>query len=325
MAQAFTNKENLHAINKLFIEEIESGKFKTWVRPWHPTLEVPLNAQHKPYGPTNQFILSAAHRDGGYTLSFWVTERKGKQLGGWLNSEQKPTMIFTNKPQFVTKEKDENGNDKWYSTQRPGTKKVWRVKPVFLYNIEQFSWRQFPEEYDVLPKPNVEIAESAIIETVHKYAAEYLSKYSIPINHGGSSAFYSIGKDEITLPKAEAFTSRRGYAETYIHELIHSTGHKTRLNRFMKEHKRGTNQYAFEEMVAELTTHQVLHDLKIPFTKKDMENMASYIIGWVPELKKNLSLLNKADGCSRKAKHLIESANEKPTIKTLLQKIGDRP
>ena len=77
---------------------------------------------------------------------------------------------------------------------------------------------------------------------------------NVPIHYDGvGSAFYRPSTDDIHLPRPESFYSSAEFNGTALHELAHSTGHPTRLNRDIKN-LFGSENYAFEELVAEMTS-----------------------------------------------------------------------
>lgn len=70
----------------------------------------------------------------------------------------------------------------------------------------------------------------------------------------GSAAYYLPKDDLVNLPPIEMFQT--SYAATKFHEYGYATGHESRLNRtgIMAVAAFGSEDYSFEEMVAELTS-----------------------------------------------------------------------
>ena len=71
------------------------------------------------------------------------------------------------------------------------------------------------------------------------------------IKHGGNSAHYAPVKDYVQMPNASNFDSANDYYRTLFHELIHSTGHPSRLNRELNTNHK-SEAYAKEELTAEM-------------------------------------------------------------------------
>lgn len=129
------------------------------------------------------------------------------------------------------------------------------------------------------------------------------------IDHeGGNSAYYTPSKDTVSMPKREQFKSEEQYYMTLFHEIAHSTGHFTRLDRFKKNkeefkfnHKK---DYSFEELVAEMTACFLGSHCDI-MSKAQMDNSASYLKGWVSKLQSNPDWIVKASGQATKAMDYI--------------------
>jgi antirestriction protein ArdC len=62
------------------------------------------------------------------------------------------------------------------------------------------------------------------------------------------------------MPPMAAFNSANGYHSTLLHESVHATGHKSRLDRDFSK-RFGDESYAFEELVAELGSCHALRPL----------------------------------------------------------------
>jgi antirestriction protein ArdC len=78
------------------------------------------------------------------------------------------------------------------------------------------------------------------------------------IQYGGARACYWPSFDRVDMPKAESFRTAQDYYSVLFHELTHSTGHESRLNRKGVSGSEGewsafgSTPYAREELVAEM-------------------------------------------------------------------------
>jgi len=115
-------------------------------------------------------------------------------------------------------------------------------------------------------------------------------------------AFYSPRADEITLPALEQFHSSAGYYETAFHELIHWTGHKSRLDRIGADHME-KHSYSREELVAEIGAAFLLNKAGIEPTEP--ENVQAYINSWIRFLKDAPREIVTAAGKAQKAARYI--------------------
>jgi antirestriction protein ArdC len=127
-------------------------------------------------------------------------------------------------------------------------------------------------------------------------------------HNGGNSAYYTPSKDTVSMPKREQFQTNGGYYLTLFHELAHSTGHFTRLDRFKKNkeeyslnHKK---DYSFEELVAEMTACFVGSHCGI-MNESMVNNSGAYITGWISKLQSNTDWIVKASGQATKAMEFI--------------------
>ena len=91
---------------------------------------------------------------------------------------------------------------------------------------------------------------------------DYWSNNEAKIVYGGQDAYYRISADEIHLPEREKFFSMQEFYSTALHELGHSTGHATRLNRDI-QNTFGTTDYAIEELRAEIASMFMEQDLLV--------------------------------------------------------------
>lgn len=130
-------------------------------------------------------------------------------------------------------------------------------------------------------------------------------------NLGGNSAFYSPSRDSVSMPKKEQFLSESEYYITLFHELGHSTGHFTRLDRFKKNKEEfnmnHNKDYSFEELVAEMTACFLGNECGI-MDKAIMDNSAAYLKAWVKKLQFNPDWIVKASGQATKAMEYITNA-----------------
>ena len=113
---------------------------------------------------------------------------------------------------------------------------------------------------------------------------------------GGDRAFYSPAFDTIQMPPDAAFERREYWAATVIHEINHSTGHPSRMNRDLS-HKFGSDAYACEEARVEMAACFVCNTLNLP---TDFENHAAYVAGWLSKLREDKRELLRAAADAQK-------------------------
>jgi len=103
------------------------------------------------------------------------------------------------------------------------------------------------------------------------------------VNYGGNRAYYAPISDSVILPQINHFKSSEDYYSTLFHELVHSTGHVSRLNRTtITDHNPfGSNDYSKEELVAEIGASFLCGIAGIE--NETIDNSASYIKSWLGE------------------------------------------
>ena len=115
---------------------------------------------------------------------------------------------------------------------------------------------------------------------------------------------YRPSTDEIVLPIRKQFVSTAEYYSTVFHELTHSTGHKSRLNRLDRTAFFGTEAYSKEELVAEIGAATLVNFCGLE-TPASFRNNAAYIQNWLQVLKNDTRFIVSAAGKAEKAVNLI--------------------
>ncbi|MBR0185078.1 MAG: hypothetical protein IJQ24_03530, partial [Synergistaceae bacterium] len=143
---------------------------------------------------------------------------------------------------------------------------------------------------------------------------------SIRILFGGSRAFYSPSEDYIQVPHRGDFKSQEGFYSTVLHELVHATAHPSRLNREERFGQGGrggqggrygnfSQEYAFEELVAEMGSLFIASSAGIPQSECEFQNHASYIESWLGNLRNdNMYIFKAAAEASKAAGYLLRRA-----------------
>ena len=126
----------------------------------------------------------------------------------------------------------------------------------------------------------------------------------MPINKikGSDRAYYSRGTDEIFVPAEEQFINLTSYYSVAFHEIIHSTGHSSRLNR-LEDSTFGDENYSTEELVAEIGSSLLRAYCGIENQKQDNSSIA-YLKGWFNAIKNEKPHLIAC--CAQKAQKAVE-------------------
>ncbi|MBV5279916.1 MAG: DUF1738 domain-containing protein, partial [Actinobacteria bacterium] len=223
-----------HLINMIEKSQKEGGK---WDAPWHRAGNLPRNASTKNmYSGGNLFALMLAAEEKGYTTPQWAGFQQWKKLGGSVKKGEKATIILIPRQMFG-EEIDDNGV------------KVRKSKGTFFSTAHVFNFDQIEgiDREEFLKAP----ADALTPEQRVGKLEDAIKEIGATINTGdGSRAYYSPREDHIVMPPFELFKSPEGYYGTLAHELVHWTGHSSRLDR-KNMNQFGSPDYAREELVAE--------------------------------------------------------------------------
>jgi antirestriction protein ArdC len=265
-------------VNKI-IEKLEQGVIP-WRQPW--TAGFPRNyITKRAYSGINVILLGMLE----YTHPYFLTWNQVTKLKAKVKFGEKPHIVVYYKSYDAKEEKFDEETGEAYNEKV----KKYMLRYYSLYNIEQTTL-PLPETKEVNP---IELCEDVVNnmynepEIVHKYLR----------------AYYSPARDLVNIPEISNFHNSELYYGTLFHELIHSTGHKSRLNRstITEAHAFGDALYSEEELIAELGAAFLSAHAGI--SNKTLDDSSSYINGWLNVIKKKPDFIFK---CSTKAKRAAE-------------------
>ncbi|MBO6263312.1 MAG: DUF1738 domain-containing protein [Clostridia bacterium] len=134
-----------------------------------------------------------------------------------------------------------------------------------------------------------EVDQSGISDKAEDFIA-YWNENEARIKYGGDMAYYSPKDDIIQLPKRDMFSDMNEFYATALHEIGHSTGHETRLNRDLSG-KFGTDEYATEELRAEIASMFLEQELNVKVSEKHFENNSKYVKAWYEKISEDPNVL----------------------------------
>jgi antirestriction protein ArdC len=281
---------------------IEKGTLpwrKTWAGSTGTTEPLSMSSG-KPYSGINPFLLTCTAIEKGYSSRHWGTFKAIKAQGGSVRKGEKSTAVVFWK--WIKKEDEKTGTEKV----------IPFLRHFRVFNAEQAEWPEgLPEAFQPLPAEDqgdefdpVEAAEAIVQGYVEGHLPPSLT------HDGGARAFYRPATDAVAMPKREAFEGPGEYYSTLFHELGHSTGAASRLNRkgITDFDSFGSHQYSQEELVAEFTACFLCSDAGIEDTRP---NSAAYIAGWASKLKGDKKLVVMAAAQAVKAARMIRNGGKK--------------
>ena len=210
--------------------------------------------------------------------------------------------------QITYPKRDQDGNEMKDADGNPiiGSFRSFKYKKIF--NVQDIEGNNDAAEAKLQEKIRQECESFTPLEPTARLegAERVLGAWSVPTTWAGNSAFYSPNEDRITMPPVDQFNTSEGMYATWAHEQVHSTGHKSRLDRKMGG---GPNSitYAREELVAELGAYLICARLQI---RSDVVNHAAYLKHWIEVLKESPDALRKCLSDASRAANLICNLEE---------------
>jgi antirestriction protein ArdC len=263
------------------IAQLEQGKV-LWQKPW-TSYGLPKNySSGRHYEGFNAFYLNYITQKNRFSTPYFLTFRQARELGGHVRKGEKGTQviywkIYEEKAGEHANEQAEEEND------RHGRKFVPFIWTVF--NIDQVEGIDYK-----LPAASEKTGQQ-VIEACQRVVDHY--PLPLPqILHGGSQAYYAPANDRVQMPELRYFISSQAYHATLFHELIHSTGHPQRLNRFTEEEKAsrfGDERYSKEELIAEMGASFLSAFTGIK--EEVFRNSVAYLQGWASRLKDDKTMI----------------------------------
>lgn len=279
-------------ITERIMKELEQGIIP-WQKPWSGCKGGAYNYKSgKTYCLMNQFILK--HRDG------YLTFNQCKAMGGKVKKGAKAEVVF----EWIVKSyqaKDGNGNPAVDDNGNPVLKKHISLtydRVFWIGDCENLPARKQGEEKEALEP--IEAAEDIIFDYVKRSGVKYYSEAS-------DRAYYSPTRDTVVVPDITQYEIVEEYYSTAFHELTHSTGHKSRLDRFgvgSGAAAFGSETYSKEELVAEIGAATLVNIAGIE-SEKSFRNSAAYIQNWLKRLQDDPKLIVSASARAEKAVDLI--------------------
>jgi antirestriction protein ArdC len=273
-------------ITDRLVAMLEAGT-APWKKSWAGASGFPKNLiSKKAYSGINTWMLHTSD----YASSYFLTFNQAKELGGTVKKGEKglPVVFTKQLPVKSVEVKTEKGTETMIDGKTGG--RMLRYYTVF--NVEQCEGIEAPDTGERHQHDPIETAEKIIAGMPNRPQIE----------HRGGRACYSPEADIVTMPTADRFTTRPGYYSTLFHELAHSTGHGSRLDRQIANNF-GSNPYAKEELIAEMASAYLCAHAGIE--QSIIENQAAYLAGWIEALKGDARLAVQAASAAQKAANYI--------------------
>lgn len=277
-----TRTDIYQTVTDNIITALEAGVIP-WSCPWQRVSGMsglPSNyATGVAYSGMNIMLLWGSASKQGFSDPRWMTYKQARAEGAQVRKgEHGTTAIF-----YTTLEKENDAGE---------IDHIPMLKTFTVFNVEQI---------DGLPLTTEVVSPAETFEPLPQAENLFLSS-GANIVEKGQNAFFRPSTDEVWLPERHLFSDAANFYATGLHELVHWSGGKTRLNREMKG-RFGSEDYAFEELIAELGSAFLMADLGIIGEVQH----ESYIASWLKALKNDKRYIFKAASAASKAhRYLME-------------------
>ena len=300
---------------ELMIEKI-SNLQGDWKKPWFSpqAAQLPRNLSGRQYNGMNSIILMLMQEKNGWQTSRYATfdrimglnytkDKEGGRTPALDENGEKLPMVSVNKGEkstpvmlttftvvhAETKERIKYEDYKQMTEEERAKYNVYPKLQVYnVFNLDQTNMKEArPEMYDKFLKES-----RGEQQTSEKEMESFPEKdlWVCPIKPtNGDNAYYSISKDIIVVPEKQQFIDGESFYTNLLHEMAHSTGSESRLNRLKPGQSFGSAEYAREELVAELTA--ALVSSQYGMTKHVKSDSAAYLKGWLSNLKEDPSYI----------------------------------
>lgn len=324
----------LQKFSDMLIARMEQMKESKWKKGWTDgrtaQFGLPQNLVGRPYTGSNAFLCQIHTTMEHYRMPVYLTIKQIRDAGGMIKKGEHSIPIF----KWDLRIKDKDGKKLSESDYRNMTKEEQAectVRPYLKvyneWNIDQTNLEEVnKEKYDTILK---RFKSEPIKDEVGMYKNEAFDNllkeqsWVCPIEYEkfNESAFYSPKRDQIVVPSKkqfnisntpeDVFKDGMEFYGTTIHEMAHSTGHESRLGRdgIVKIDQFGSDQYAKEELVAELTS--ALIGNAMGFDSRIRENNIAYLQNWIGSLKKDPKFLKSVmSDVNKSSKMVLEHIDE---------------
>ena len=293
------------------LAELEKGNIpwhKPWIRPsvQYKGIRIEVDPQScaysrstgRPYSMLNQMLL----RQPGE----WATYNQIAEAGGKVRKGEKASLVVFWK--FIESKK----------VTASGDEEVERIPMLRYYNVFHVETQveglkpkaRGAHDTVMVPDDKTKLEQQwDAIEEADAIVRAYLERSGVKHTEVlGDRAFYRPATDSIETPTKAQFKDPAEYYSTLFHEMTHSTGHQSRLDRFRDSgsHAFGSENYSKEELVAELGASALVNFLGLE-SKGSFRNSAAYIQSWASRLREDSKLIVTASGKAEKAVNYILS------------------
>ena len=278
------------AFAEKFISILESSEPLQWVKGWSSgEFPFPYNGQtERRYNGINRMVLLFKAMEMGWSDPRYYTFKQVSQMDGckiragekataveyWLirDTKEKRSMTFSEYEKLLKED-----------SSRKAVEFYAYPKTAYVFNASQVEGLQPLSQPEKSP-----LEENQLADEVIKTMTENMG---VKLVYGGNEAYYSPATDTIHLPPEEAFLTTADRISTTLHEISHSTGAPSRLDRSLVGFYQDPEKYAVEELRAEIASCFVAAEIDLAMSESVAENNRAYVQHWLSAIKEDHNVL----------------------------------
>ncbi len=274
------------AITDRIIAALEEGNIP-WNKPWIGGNSGCISySTGRPYSLLNHLLL------GGQSGEY-ITFKQATLAGGHIRKGEKSKFVVFWKP-FET-----------VNNETGETEQHFYLRYYNVFHLDQVEGIR--PRWAVSVRPATDLEPDATADAIIR---DYKDRSGITLRITESDrAYYQPSTDTVVVPQLSQYQKQEEFYSTLFHELTHSTGHHSRLDRISDTAAFGSHEYSKEELCAELGAAFLVNHCGLE-SKSSFRNSAGYIQGWLKALKNDKRLIVSAAGAAEKAVNLILNRKE---------------
>jgi antirestriction protein ArdC len=286
------SKDIYELITARFIDQLKKGTVP-WQKPWMGVQNI---VSKKPYRGINALILGGSD----FQSPYWLTFKQAHDLGGKVKKGEHATPVIYYK---LFEKRDDQGNLVLGSNGRPT--RIPFIRWSNAFNLDQT---------EGIAPPAQTVAQNPL-HPLEKAAKIVEEAKVCPIYHTGFAAVYSPGEDVIRMPAQKTFRTAESYYQTLFHEMTHSTGHASRLDRegVTMPIKFGSERYSKEELIAELGASFLSNEAGI-LNQVQFDNSAAYLGSWIEKFQNDPKMIFTASSQAQRSTDFILGLEQKESL-----------
>ena len=287
-----TQDDTRREVTARIVAALEAGT-PPWRRPWRDDLTSSGAAANASSGMSYRGVNALLLGLAGYESRWWATYAQVQALGGRVRKGEHGTRIVFWKQ--IEKETASTVDGMSVTDTFP------LLKTYSVFNAGQVDGLEGLQARPIAATPFADFAPAEAV----------LAASGADFRYGGSKAVYDRSGDFIRLPEPGAFDAPHEFYATAFHELVHFTGHASRLDRLGDNARFGSTAYAREELVAEVGGCFLSAEVGVP-QSSDLANHAAYLNSWLAILGADPSAVFAAAGQASAAVDFLLPCGSRP-------------